>query len=126
MKAKFISTEGDFLEAKIEIHDQIYSVMDDFNGSRFTSGDDLKIRLSEYISDEFQWDAIFNANHKKVKKLEHIRSWSYFALGQIISVSPVIVDCGIIQIKNPFSTNDPSCIGEFVGFTVARLDANDT
>ena len=123
MKARFISTEGDYLEAKIEIDGTIFSVMDDFNGKTCEIGDEIDISLSESITDPGVWDDIFNSNPDKEKKLINTGGWEYLCLGEVIAVSPVTVDCDIMKIEEPFFTNDRRCIGEFVGFKMARLSA---
>ena len=124
MKAKFISTEGKYLEAKISIADEVFIVMDEFGGEELTIGDELEIELSELITDQCEWNDIYSLNSSKEKKLKNIKGWQYLAFGEIISVSPVVVDCGLMKFKEPFYTNDQKCIGEFVGFKVARLSAS--
>lgn len=126
MKANFISTEGDYLEAKIEVRGHTYTVMDEFGGNRYEPGDEISIRLSELVVNASEWNEIFNNNPNKEKILKCIRGWNYFALGEVISVTPVVVDCGVMKIESPFFTNDPRCIGEFVGFNIDRLDAIGT
>jgi hypothetical protein len=45
------------------------------------------------------------------------------ALGRIMSVDPVRVDCGIYVEERALFTHDARAIGEFVGFRIERLDA---
>jgi hypothetical protein len=65
VKAKFISTEGDYLLAEIVVQDQSLYVMDDFGGERFSSGESVTVELVNSFSEELDWDAVFGANRKK-------------------------------------------------------------
>jgi hypothetical protein len=122
----FKSTEGDYLEAEIEIDGQPIFVMDEFGGDQIKSGSIVSLEIFNSFSDDLDWDSVFNANPNRVKKLEHINSWSYFAFCEIISINPMICDCGVLKLEGPFETNDERCIGEFVGFRVTRLTAFGT
>jgi len=42
----------------------------------------------------------------------------------VTSIDPVVVDCGMIQIPDVFHSRDLRVIGEFVAFTVTRLEAS--
>ncbi|MBN1782382.1 hypothetical protein JW948_14705 [bacterium] len=125
MKAKIIKTEGYALGMKLEIEDSIYHVMDVVSspGSKAQEGETVDIELDVFIANQLYWDDMFSGNLEKMKKLEHIDGWSYYAYGQIKQINPVIVDCGIIQIKNVIHTNDIRCINEFVKLKITRLDA---
>jgi len=41
----------------------------------------------------------------------------------VTSIEPIVVDCGIIQIPDVFDSSDSRVIGEFIAFTVSRLEA---
>jgi len=126
MIAKFISSDGEYLEARIEIDGMQYFVMDEFGGDSLDPGAQIEIDLSALPNDEESWEQIFQANPERKKELRHISGWSYFSLGQITAVNPVVCDCGVTYLDAPISTTDEKCIGEFIGFKIDRLDANST
>ena len=121
--ATFVATQGDYLEAIIEVDGQRLHVMDEFGGSQLAAGTPFQAELWPMASEDDDWDAIFSANPAKEKALRRIDGWRYLALGVIVSVDPVVCDCGLLQLENPFTTHDERCVGAYVGVTLARLDA---
>jgi len=125
MKAVFKKTDGDFLEAAIEVDGMEVLVMDDFGGSEYEAGDEINLHLSVGLYfDEEDWDSMFSGNPEAKKELEHQSGWRYRAYGVIVSVDPeVIVDVGITQLAAPINSSDPRMVGESIAFTIERLDA---
>ena len=121
--ATFIETEGDYLEAVIDVAGQRLHVMDEFGGAQLASGTQVQLALSPMPSERDDWDAIFRANPGREQGLRRLAGWRYLALGVVTQVDPVICDCGLLQVENPFITHDVRCVGAFVGVTLARLDA---
>ena len=74
-------------------------------------------------SERDDWDAIFRANPGREQGLRRLDGWRYLALGVVTQVDPVVCDCGLLQVENPFTTHDVRCVGAYVGVTLARLDA---
>ncbi|TCI04397.1 hypothetical protein EZV61_00005 [Corallincola luteus] len=126
MKAEFVSTEGDYLQAELNIDGQTLYVMDEFGGDCLKPGQEIDVELMNSCADDLDWDAVFSANLEKRTALQHISGWSYFALGRVTSINPLMCDCGVVELEGPFSTNDTRCIGEYVGFRVTRLTAFET
>ncbi len=124
MKAKLISTEGTYLEAILEINGLQYCVMDEITSNAETMpriGEVFEFEFSNVINEEESWDSIFRSNPEKKKCIEKIKGWEYRALGEIISINPVKVDCGLLIEENVIYTKDPKVIGEFIGFTINTL-----
>jgi hypothetical protein len=67
------------------------------------------------------WESIFASNPGNKIGLEPISGWSYRAFGRVISIAPVIVDCGLLRVEGVVHTHDPSVIGAYVAFTISRL-----
>lgn len=125
MKAKFISTEGPYLEASISAGGQTFSVMDQFEGKDLCLGDEIEVEISAGLYDDNEsWETIFNGNPQKEKKIEPLGGWRYRVFGVICSISPVLVDAGQVQLEVPVTTHDEKVIGEFIAFRVERLDAS--
>lgn len=121
--ATFVATQGDYLEAIIEVDGQRLHVMDEFGGSQLAAGTQLQVELWPMASEGDGWDAIFCANPAEEKGLRRLDGWRYLALGQVISVGPVVCDCGLLLVEDAFYTQDARCVGAYVGVTLARLDA---
>ncbi|PHV39137.1 hypothetical protein [Janthinobacterium sp. BJB304] len=121
--ATFIATEGEYLEAVIEVGGQRLHVMDEFGGGQLAAGTQVQLELWPMASEIDDWDAIFRANPGREKRLVRLDGWRYLALGVVTQVDPVVCDCGLLQLENPFATHDGRCVGAYVGVTLARLDA---
>lgn len=126
MRVSLISTEGPWLEASLRTPNGIIHVMDEFSIDERSApclAEEFEIDLSALLDEEESWESIFAGNPDCHKMLERISGWSYRAFGEVLSVDPVIVDCGVMQIPDAFHSNDPRVIGSFVAFTVTRLNA---
>lgn len=123
VEAAFVSTEGEHLEAVVEVSGERLHVMDLFGGSSISPGQRIEIELEAQVWDPGEWDEVFYSNPEKKKALVRLGGWRYLAFGQIVSVNPVVCDCGLIQADGPIRTHDPRCIGEYVGFKIQRIDA---
>lgn len=91
-------------------------------------GTEFEVEFSCLYEEGEDWHFVFSSNPRKERRLEQTGLWSYKAFGEIMSVESegqysAIADCGICQIPLPISVSDPDCVGQFVGFTVQRLDA---
>ncbi len=73
------------------------------------------------------WEVMFSENKNEVKDLisKPNSTWSYSAYGPIVSINPVIVDCGIAEFNLGFFSRDEGLIGEYIFFGIARLDICD-
>ncbi|MEG1325334.1 MAG: hypothetical protein RSD99_10615 [Janthinobacterium sp.] len=121
--ATFLASDGEYLEAVIEVDGQRLHVMDEFGGGQLAAGTQVRLELSAMPSEMDDWDAIFRANPGREKRLVRLDGWRYLALGVVISVDPVVCDCGLLRVEDPFTTHDARCVGAYVGVTLARLDA---
>ncbi|WP_413664929.1 hypothetical protein ACG1BZ_06675 [Microbulbifer sp. CNSA002] len=124
MKAKLLSTEGTYLEALIEIGGAEYCVMDELTPDVESIPKDegvFEFEFSNMLDEEESWESIFQGNPEKKKCLEQVHGWKYRAFGQIVSINPVKVDCGVLVEEDVLHTNDPKVVGEFVAFTISRL-----
>lgn len=121
--ATFIATDGDYLEAVIEVGGQRLHVMDEFGGAEMAAGTQFQAELWPVASESDDWDAIFGANPGRERGLRRLDGWRYLALGVVASVNPVVIDCGLLRVEDAFYTRDQRCVGAYVGVTLARLDA---
>jgi len=124
MKAELISTNGCHLEAILKIYDQEYCVMDELTldvDSMPKDGEIFYFEFSNMLNEDESWESIFQSNPNKLQCIRQIKGWKYQALGKVISINPVKVDCGIFVEEDVFHSDDSKVIGEYVGFTINRL-----
>lgn len=128
MRAIFKNTEGDYLEATIEVDGVEIVAMDEFGGEKYEAGEEIDVRLSVGLHyDDEEWESMFSGNPKAKKELERQSGWRYRAYGIVSSIEPeVMVDVGIVQLSAPIDTSDPRVIGESIAFTIQRLDAHSS
>tara|TARA_Y100001960_G_scaffold324366_1_gene404603 strand:- start:8 stop:394 length:387 start_codon:yes stop_codon:yes gene_type:complete len=128
MRAIFKKTEGDYLEAIIELDGVNVVVMDDFGGDRYQAGENIDICLSvDLHSEDEEWESMFSGNPEAKKELNHQWGWRYRAYGIVTEIDPeVIVDVGITHLSAPIETSDPRLAGESIAFTIYRLDAHSS
>ncbi len=127
MKAKFLSSEGEYLDATIEVNGKLLHVMDEFTRDGLYSGDIVNIEIFPGIYDESEeWESMFSGNPDARKDLEHQSGWCYRAYGIISSINPVMVDVGLLEIEAPIQSNDDRLVGEPIAFTIKRFDASST
>ena len=124
MNVRFISTEGDYLEAVVECNGRQFTVMDEFSGSELDGGAVIDVEIFPGLLDEGEeWESMFSGNPDRRKDFESIGGWRYRAYGVVVSVNPVIVDCGVSTIEAPVWTNDESVVDAPIAFTIERLGA---
>nr|WP_086940833.1 hypothetical protein [Thaumasiovibrio occultus] len=123
MKAIFIKTQGDYLEATLLIDGQPLVVMDEFGGSDLTAGDTVDICLSAGLcGDGEDQNAMLVNNSERERKLVQLNGWSYRAFGVVVDIEDeTLVDVGVSLLEAPFDTR---ITGEYIAFTVERLDAH--
>jgi hypothetical protein len=84
MKAKLISTEGQYLEAVIEIEGCEYCVMDELTldvESMPKVEEAFEFEFSSMHDEDESWESIFQGNPEKKKCLEQIKGWKYRTFG---------------------------------------------
>src|SRR5881394_57259 len=122
MRAKILRTAGYCLEALAEIDSESYLVMDEVTSDdahpASVSGKTFDVEFTYLMDGNETWEEMFSGNPARRKGLERIEGWKYRAYGEIVSVDPVFVDCGVAKLERPFSTHDERVLGEFVSFEV--------
>jgi hypothetical protein len=127
MKATLVRTEGPGREAILKIEGRDYCVRDGFSWSAKHAplvGAEFNVELCAELDASWSWEKTFAANPQRRVGLESLHGWSYLALGQIASIDPVCIDCGILVEERAVYTHDPAVIGAFRGFRIEILDAD--
>ena len=73
------------------------------------------------LDEDETWESMFQGNPNRLKCLEQIKGWKYRAYGQITSIHPISVNCGVFVEEDVLQTKDPRVVGEFIAFTISRL-----
>ncbi|USA52053.1 hypothetical protein NDN13_11160 [Acinetobacter sp. C32I] len=122
-RAKLISTRGRYLDAVIEVDQQIYHVFDEFSLDEIDNKEQhcFDFDWSIECADDESWDEIFINNVEQKYGLVHLSGWTYYAFGQIVNVNPVVVDCQVLQVEDVVISSDEQLVGEWVRFTICRL-----
>lgn len=80
------------------------------------------VRFSYPSLEGFQWPQAIRDNPSNRVRLEHVRGWSYVGFGRVLSIMPVTIDFGMIQLEDPNWSDDESLAGEYVKVMIDRLD----
>jgi hypothetical protein len=124
-RARLIATNGPWLEAVIEIDGRRLTVMDEFSvmgpDTCPQPGQEFEVELSSLLLEDEPWEAIFAGNPGRRVGLDQLDGWRYRAFGRVISIAPVIVDCGLLRVEDVVRTHDTRVIGEYLAFTISRL-----
>jgi hypothetical protein len=83
----------------------------------------IEVEISCLELGDLCWEDIFNGNKDKQKKLvKSNRDWSYEGYGQIISINPIVVDFGDLELELGEWTHDERVVGEYIYWKIDRLD----
>lgn len=125
VKMEWLSEEANEAIVTFEINNKVYRAFGfpvDFEAGTF-----YKVEFDFLEGIDISWEVMFNENKDKVKDLiiKPNSTWSYSAYGQIVSINPVIVDCGIAEFNLGYFSRDERLVGEYIFFDIARLDIYD-
>jgi hypothetical protein len=126
VEARVISSKGPGKEAQLEIDGKRYTVCDGFGWSMEsapTIGEVFDAELSSILDEDETWEEKFAGNPQCIIGLKSTGGWSYLALGQITSIAPVSINCGILVESRAIYTTDARVIGEYVAFRINCLEA---
>ncbi|MBR6104825.1 MAG: hypothetical protein IKP81_07190 [Paludibacteraceae bacterium] len=90
----------------------------------FTEGEKKNVHISFIMDDDIDFDIVFSGNKdKEIKIVNSERSKeSYYCYGKVVSINPVIADCGDMFFNLGDLTHDVRVVGEYVYFVIERLD----
>ena len=94
-------------------------------GFVFTSEVEILVKYFYYLEIYNGSDDMLNLNPNQEKSIVNLKEWDYEFKGEVFKLDDdtMWVDCGGISIPvDPF-TNDSSVVGQWVGFSVERLEA---
>jgi hypothetical protein len=117
-------TNGLGKAAEVWVDGTLLNVCDNISTARQRCPPGLleNVRFS-YVTDlNASWADSVRANPGARKRLERVRGWSYLGGGQVVSVMPVVIDFGLLQMPDPRWSTDESLIGRHVEVHIDRLE----
>lgn len=119
---KRLSEEANEAIVSFEVNNKIYQAFG--FPVDFEVGNSYKVEFGFIEGVDLQWDVMFSENKDKIKDLiiKPSSTWSYSAYGQVLSVNPVVVDCGVGELDLGYLSRDERLIGEYIFFDISRLD----
>ena len=99
MKATFINTEGEYLQAELEIAGVKIYAMDVFGGDQCKPGEEIEVELAAGLHyEEETWESMFSGNPKGKKKfLEYL----YHSIFRILPIhAPIILKGALMAAGN--------------------------
>ena len=94
-----------------------------FYGEEYEPGQNIEVELG-HLEIPLEWNVIFTENKGKELRFEKMQNseWSYYGYGRIKSIGPITADFGDIKLELGDWTNDPKVVGEYIYWTIDRLD----
>ncbi len=77
----------------------------------------------QYVSLQSVSLALTAAENRSNKKyLDPVQQWTYVGYGQVVSIMPVVVDFGLVQMADSNWVTDESFVGRYVAVPIDRLE----
>lgn len=117
-------TAGQGKKAEVWVDSDLLVVCDGLSQSDApcTPGQLDGVKLSYMSAEGVSWDQAAKGNPGKRKCLESTNGWSYDGYGQVVSIMPVVIDFGVMQMEDANWTNDEQLVGRYVKIAVDRLE----
>ena len=80
------------------------------------------VQFSYMTAEGFSWDAAGQENQSHRRLLEPLQGWSYTGYGRVVSIMPVTIDFGLLQMEDANWSSDDKLVGRFVKVTIDRLE----
>ena len=124
MEVRMEHTEGFARKAEVLLDNESLIVCDGVSTpeARCAPGVLENVRFSYPSLEGFQWPQAVKDNPSNRVRLEHVRGWSYVGFGRVLSIMPVVIDFGMIQLEDPNWSDDESLEGKYVKVMIDRLD----
>jgi len=90
----------------------------------FEEGKEYDVAFDFLEGFDIAYDVMFSENADEIKDLvpKNGLGWEYSAYGKVISLNPVVVDCGFTTLDIGYKFREESLIDKYIFFDIARLD----
>lgn len=124
MEIRMEHTEGLGRLAEVWVDGTLLAVCDGVSAADKPSPPGLmgSVRL-QYVSQQgFSLELATAENPGGKKFLDPIHQWTYVGYGQMVSLMPVVIDFGLVQMEDAHWVTDESLIGQYVAVPIDRLE----
>ncbi len=120
-------TNGLGKEAKVWVSGNLLTVCDGVSPDegRCPPGEMESVKFSYMNVAGFSWDDAIRGNPSRRNQLEPTGRWSYVGYGKVLSVMPVLVDFGLLQMEDANWTTDEQLVGKYVRIPIDRLEISN-
>jgi hypothetical protein len=124
MEVRMEHTDGFARRAEILLGDESLIVCDGVSSpeARCVPGLIENVKFSYPSLEGFQWSSAIRDNPSNKVRLEHVRGWSYIGFGRVVSIMPVTIDFGMLELEDPNWSDDKNLAGKYVKVSIDRLD----
>ena len=124
MEVRMEHTEGFARKAEILLDDESLIVCDNISTpeQRRQPGVIENVKFSYPSLEGFEWRQAIGDNPSNKVRLERVSGWSYVGFGRVLSIMPVTIDFGMIQLEDPNWSDDERLAGKYVKVPIDRLD----
>ena len=124
MEVRMEYTEGRGRKAEVWVDGNLLLVCDGFSPADdpCPPGVMKGVKFTYMSAEGFTWDRATGENRARKRRLEPLDGWSYAGYGQIVSVAPVVIDFGLLQMEDANWTTDEGLVGSYVRIPIDRLE----
>ncbi len=126
MEVRIETTRGLGKQAEVWVDGNLLTVCDGISSRnrRCEVGPLEKVKFSYVTEEGISLESTFADNPAKRKYLDHVRGWSYVGYGQIVSIVPVVINFGLLQMEDSHWVTNDELIGRYVRIPIDRLEIN--
>ena len=124
MEVRMEHTEGFARKADILLGEESLIVCDGVSTPevRCSPGVIENVKFSYPSLEGFEWSRAVRDNPSNKVRLERISGWSYTGFGRVVSIMPVTIDFGMLELEDPNWSDDENLAGKYVKVSIDRLD----
>ena len=124
MEVRLETTEGFGGQAEVWVDGALLTVRDGVSrpDDRLSPGVLEDVHFSYTTDEALSWDDAAKANTGHFRRLDPVRGWSYVGFGRVVSIRPVEIDFGLLQMEDANWSNDAGLVGRYVKVLITRLE----
>lgn len=124
MEVRMEHTEGFARKAEVLLDGESLIVCDGVSTpeQRCSPGVIENVKFSYPSLEGFQWAHAVRENPSHKVRLERVSGWSYVGFGRVVSIMPVTIYFGMLQLEDPNWSDDERLVGMYVKVSIDRLD----
>ena len=124
MDVRMESTEGFGRQAEVWIAGNLLTVYDQFSSQRKPCPPGMlkDVKFAYKCDEGFTWEQVLRGNESRRKLLDPVRGSGYVGYGRIVSIMPVVVDFGLVEMEDARWTSDEQLVGRYVRVPIDQLE----